>query len=707
MTVLIRFAGKSVSWLVEQVCHWYVAVAVLIVASVYFIASPFFLSAQPKQLRSLVEMIPDPAIREAMARIDGEKRIAAMRATLLAYDKVYGAGVWGRQFASETKGERRPRFADIAEVAIGISSAPDRERFVAEHMDVYGMCLKSGWIDLAHVYADALAELQSIGGESWHEAMRHPVSVFVYTAIKDDRELWNWYLENASWCVDYLQALAPDGETGGLSAYLKVMRANQEALRLAREEIVARSDEELLEAGAEDGTEFSRDGYFAAAFSFIAEWGDVLRPLARVRAPMLVSFTVLAQNLDAFRLDSPADRTAAGTRLAALWSEHDTSPVWHQASLPSGVGVVRLYDRAPLDAGKVIGMYGDCYVASFLLDERYYGKDDRLLSAATHAIAEWGEPGWAILVRFKESEEFKRLLTREDIGCRVVPYVLNFGPETAIAKLLDDPAWADRYFNPDGSLKHDKRYLIEAFPFVGGISTVAKNWIRGYPCTMEEIGWAAFDVADIAVTVASFGAAAAATTTAKEGGRLAVKQGAKQAGGALLKKGGRYVLEASARKASSKLTLRILRGVGRGLLTGGKWTVKALSGTVKVVAMPIGKAMAAWKSLPPVVRKGLIRTAACVMFGVVIWNRTLKLLPGILHDLTVELTVAVERIVKSIASGVVDGLTAAVADALGDPDLGDSVDLSRTVSWSCAACCVLLVFVILARRRRRAYSVVR
>jgi len=711
MVTIIRIVGNSISWVASKVCHWYVAFAILAVAACYFVASPFFIQSKSRQYRALAEKIPDVRFRESLARIDDEKKLAALRSTFQAYDKIYGVNTWGKQFLDEAKAERKPRFVDIAEVAIGISSAEDREKFIAEHMDVYSMCLKSGWAELAHKYAETLSELQSIGGESWHIAKQYPVAVFVYSAVKGDVELWNWFLNNASWCTDYLQSLAPDGESAGVFELLKVLRSNQEVLKLARSEINALSDEELRDMGSADGVEFSRLGYFASTFAYVNEWGDVLRPLARVNAPMLISFSVLAQNVGAFKFDSAADRRAAGERLAVLWSEHETSPVWYQASLPSGVGVIRLYEKVPQDAGKVIGMFGDCYIATFLLDEKYYGKNDRLLAAATHAIAEWEEPGWAVLARFKESDEFKKLLEREDIGSRVVPYVLNFGPEDAIAKLLDDPAWANRYFNADGSLKKDKKYFVEALPFVGGPATVAKHWAKGDPCTMAEIGWATFDVVDIAVTIASFGTAKAATTALKEGGKqgskMLVTQGAKTAGKSLVKQGGKYALKEAARKTSTNLALRILRGVGRGLEVAVAWTIKAGMMTVKVVAMPIGKVMAAWKSLPPTVRRGVIRTAACVMLGVVIWNRTLKLMPEIAHDMVVELVHVAEQIAKALASGFVDGLKSALADLLNRPDLSGATNVQRIISWCCAGGCVFFMVLLLFKRRRPVYVVSR
>lgn len=704
MITIVRIAGKSISWIVGKICHWYVAVVVLFVGVCYFVTAPFFQQTEAQRVRAMAEKIPDHDFRQALARIDDAKRLAAMRSTFQAYDKVYGANLWGERFADEAKKEGRPRFADIAEIAIGISSAEDREKFISDHMDVYSMCLKNGWVELAHKYSDTLAELQSIGGKNWHVARNNPISVFVYSAIKDSEDLWNWYLNNASWCAEYLRSLAPDGGLEGVVELVKLLRANQEAFKLAWDEIRTKSDEELREMDSASGVELGRMGCYASTFAFISEWGDVLRPLARAKAPMLISFSVLAQSVDAFNLETVADRRAAGEKLATLWLQRDTSPIWYQASLPSGVGVVKLYEKVPQDAGKVVGLFGECYVAAFLLDENYYGQNDRLLEAATHAIAEWEDPGWAVLTRFKESDEFKRLLERKDIGCRVVPYVLNFGPDRAISELLSDSTWADRYFNEDGSLKKDKKFFIESLPFVGGISTVAKNWMKGYPCTMEEIGWATFDVVDVAVTIASFGAGKAATTALKEGGKqgskMLVKQGATSAGKTLLKRGGKYALEETAKRSSSNLALRILRGVGHGLAVGGAWTIKIGKIGGRVVAMPVGRIAAAWKSLPPAVRKGVIRTVACVMFGVVVWNRTLKLLPGIVHDVVAEVVVMAERISKAVAAGLVDGLKGALADLLNTPDLASSSNLQKALSWACAGGCMFLMLLVIVRRRR-------
>ena len=686
------------SWIWNKLCHWYVLFVALFVAAVYCIAGPFFEQTEKQLYRTWAENIPDEKLQKELVQIDDEKKRAALQLTFRAYDKYYGANTWARQFAEDSQKEHRPRFADIVEVAIGINSTEDREKFVSEHMEVYSMCIKCGVATLAHKYSDSLSELKALGGGSWTVAKKYPLAAFVYGALKEHAELWEWYVQNAAWCTGYLQSLVPDGEEGGVVELVKAMRSNQEALKLAKAEIESKTDDELRELGAADEQEVSKETFLASAFAFIEEYGDVLRPLARAEAPMLISFNVIAQNLDAFELDTAAGRRKAGERLAVFWSEHETSPVWYQASLPSGMGVVKLYEKVPQYAGKVIGQFGDCHVASFLLDKNYYGGNDELLTAATHAIAEWEEPGWAVLARFKESEEFKELLRRKDIGFRVIPYVLVKGPNDAISQLFEDRRWADRYFNADGSLKKDKKSICEALPFIGGITTVAKNWAKGYPCTMEEIGWAAFDVVDIALTIASFGSSSAATTAVKEGGKQVakqgVKQGAKVAGKSIIKKGGKIALRTGAKTTSEKLSLKLLRGIGSGL---GKVGLKMMRGAVK----PVKYAVKGWKALPPAVRKNIVRTAACVMFGIAVWNRTLKLLPDIIHDGTEEVVTTVGKALTAATSGIVDGLKSVIVDMMKGLATGPwRIVLQGIVSWLLGGLCIVLMVITFVRRKR-------
>ena len=640
-----------------------------------------------------------------LSQIDNAKRRTAMQLTLQAYETVYGSVAWAKNFVDDLNREnRKPRFSDIVEVAIGIDSAVDREKFLAEHMDVYSMCLKSGAAELAHKYSELLSELKELDAHSWSVAQKYPVAAFVYGALKERSDLWKWYVDNATWCTDYLMSLVPEGDAAGVVEFIKTLRANQEALELVHSEIESKTDGEIGELDLGDGQSFSKMECHAAAFSFVAEFGDVLRPLARAKAPMLISFNVLSQNMDAFKLDTAEDRRMAGERLAVIWAHHETSPVWYQASLPSGIGVIRLYEKVPQYASKVIGLFGECYVARFLLDEKYYGGNDALLTAATYAISEWEEPGWAVLMRFKESDEFKELLARKDIGVKVVPYVLTKGPNEAIAQLFDDPRWADRYFNADGSLKKDKKNICEALPFVGGITTVAKNWAKGYPCTMEEIGWATFDVIDLGLTFVSFGTSKGGTEALKQGGKQvvkrSVKQGSKSVSKTIAKKGGKLILHSSAKTTSEKLSLKILRSVGQGLAVGGKWTVKLAGGTVKAVALPVGYMYKAWQSMPPAVRKGVIRTAACVMVGIAIWNRTLKLLPEIIHDFIQEAITVIVDANKAIASGVVDGLKSAIVGLVENLNLGESLLYSKMIHWFVGALCVFFMVMICVKRSR-------
>ena len=106
----------------------------------------------------------------------------------------------------------------------------------------------------------------------------------------------------------------------------------------------------------------------------------------------------------------------------------------------------------------------------------------------------------------------------------------KFGIQDTFNRIEDNVKWVDRYVSKDGKLTEEKASLIEACPFVGGMATVAKNWAKGYPCEWSEIGWAALDVADCALLIASLGASSAvtvgksaATTTAKNAARIAVK----------------------------------------------------------------------------------------------------------------------------------------------------------------------------------------
>src|SRR5204862_598972 len=58
----------------------------------------------------------------------------------------------------------------------------------------------------------------------------------------------------------------------------------------------------------------------------------------------------------------------------------------------------------------------------------------------------------------------------------------------------------------------------------GGAANVARNWANGVPCEWGELGWAALDVADAALLVASLGSSATVTESGKEALKVTAKK---------------------------------------------------------------------------------------------------------------------------------------------------------------------------------------
>ena len=681
----------------------------------------------PNQLERMASEIRDPKFRNWYGEVNGKKEKAALSTVLDAYGRTFGSAVWARH-AEEELGEcGAPRFFDLAELAMSIDNGEDRIAFVEAHKDTYSVIASSGASELASSYAQRLSKLRQTGGRDWIVVQRNPLAVAVYAAVDGDAGLWAWYLDNRDWVDDYIVALSPDPDSENpetvLVEVLKEFRHRPKIYRALRDEVIA-SPEATDGAGASGNLDAHT--FLVGAMGTISLYGDMFEVLCAADVPFGEALDVFANNIDDLRLDTPEDCKKTGIELANIYRSH--KGVWNAASVLGGDGAVRYFREVPAYAETVLASFGEAGILPFLMQN--YADSPELLSVASEAIVRYEAIGWTFLANFAGNGEFKRALLHKDVGAFIVPYVaLKGGDSTAIAQCLDDPRWVKRYLNPDGSFKPETESIIEAMPFVGGIATVVKHQMHGEPVTMEEIGWAAFDVVDDAVTIAAVvgvtvttggagtaPAVAAATAkktaieAAKAEGKILIKQGSKQLlkqsakngakytakrGGAVIVRKGVEMMAGQETKALVRhtITRRLVQTVGH----VGSWTVRMSGKSIRLVASPLTKTVATWRKLPPAARVRILKAGAAVLFFVAIMERTIPKLPGAIHETLKSCGEQVGKLVNETVKGVADGLLEAVRASMGFSEETSNRLLQFGLSAVAFACALLLLF-----RHRRA-----
>lgn len=665
-----------------------------------------------------------PAFRHWYATLQTEKEKTAVAKSLDAYTLAYGSAVWIRHAEDELSTNGTPRYYDLVELAMSLEASRDRTEMLNGHEVPLSLLSRAGMTEFLARYVDDLKDLHEQGGKSWRAAKANPMAVGVRRATKEARggeELWQWYLENHEWCNDYLSNIQWTGDEvdpdAQLLDVLRELSRRQKVYRNLRQEVLeaARQDED------NDGglRELTTGDFLAISMATVAQFGEVFDVLAEEKAPLVEALDVMANNIadlsEAKAFDTPAECRKTGTALATIHRSHRA--VWDLASGLNGEGVIRFYREVPEHAETVLDAFGEEGVVPFL---RQYYASPELLSVATEVLARYEMAGWATLFQFRDNGEFKKALLAEGVGHLVVPYVAfkddgKGGAAKAIGECLDDPGWVKRYLDKDGKIKEDEATFAELLPLVGGIATVLKHQLRGEPVTMEEIGWAAFDVLDTAVTAAAIvGTAGMATpaVTAKAAAKQTAKQGSKkavrQAGKKLVKSGTRYALREGTENVSKNVLrqqakAQVRRTLTRNLLKASAKkavvrTVQFGSRTVKVAVRPLVAVGKAWNELPPPMKAKVMRGVAGAMMFVVLTQRTMPMLPGYMHQRIEDFGRQAGKIVHDMATTGSDTAMAALKAAVGidSHDTGGATD--RIVSAIVGAAALIGGLLLWKRR---------
>lgn len=631
----------------------------------------------------------DPQAAAILTRIEDERQQYALRvATYSASADGRRRSVLAEMAAEVSKTNGLPYRARIAALALhqaDLRDAETREAFLASHGTACESLAIGGDWGAASDYMMMLEQAANLPSV-WSLVRDDPLALVLWVHLDNpDLKLLSFYHRNRDWLAEPLAMLDLRANKGNwtVESALAKLAQHEKPLRIAVQQ--------------------GELGVYA--LSVILSHGSLVEVcLERFDLDPSEVISVIVFNPDVFG-EHEGDARWIGEKaswLATIRQRHPT--VWFAAGMTPWA--LRLHRDAPHVSDALLEKYGPDEIAALIYQ---HFDDAATAAAAAGAIDRYGDLAIYVLARYEDEAFIKRLgdyLVDERIGIRVIPFVVRFGDD-AFRRIEDDKDWVDRYFNPDGTPRSDPLDWVQHVP--GGMALhVARNWAKGYPCEWSEIGWAAVDVADIALTVASFGGSKVVTKPAK-----AVAKGARAAAKAeaTAVKGGRAARASSWRKALAEFRTaparpgtRMSRAaeMARSIRAGTAVLGEALWGTVKLAAAPVrlayrgGKrALDAWKGLSPAKKVWIYRGLLGVGLYVTITNRMLPNLDKI--------SAGVGDLTGKAAAGVVTMVGDALASALAEfaeQMTGGTPWARHLFYWAIVGVLALLTFRFLVRAIR-------
>lgn len=544
----------------------------------------------------------------------------------------------------------------------------DRERFLYAHGSVLDVLERTGDRDAADAYLTNL-EGASQDPKLWRNTFDDAIALVLFEVVTDkDSRAYYEREKDQDWLEETLAQLAGMVET-------------EADISDESPHIIA----DALEVAEKYHPYFKQsivDHKFDASVYFLfGAYGDVIQHAVRNHGiPLNEVLEVVFANQDIFeqKYAQKSSQLELAARLAHIRNEK--SSVWIAAR--GSALALRLNADVPGHAEAIFKKYRGDDIAILL----YAGYESEIEYAAD-ALVKFGDLAIYILSQYQDTPAFHEALTKPGIGPRLIPYVARFG-DPGIDRLAENKAWLDKYFLPDGTPR-EKEWWTQ---IPGGeAANVARNIAKGRLNEWSELGWAALDVADAALLVASFGTSVAATTTVKQGGKTVFRKVGKDQAKRQAMRAGRNratVIAGQGSRSSAKRetrsllrlaagrTTRVLRAVRDPVSKSWRMTLA----TVRIVKTPAEKVFTAarelnrtWKSVSPATRKIVYRSLLAVGLFVTITERTIPALP----EIGEAAGQYVKDLVADTASGISEGLNNAI-EALISQELGE---MKLLIDW--------------------------
>lgn len=702
--------------------HWRGLISMLLMAAGgYLIWSGFNPGTSVGIMREWLKKNGNADLLRYYEEAKDAKERASLGIAFKAYEKRYGKGAWVEHFERENHGENIA-YRDIAELAVGISSAEERDEFLTSHAATYETCVQNGEIELAHRYGNTLKELRSKGGKDWRVASRNPFAICVYDAVQHKPELWNWYLDNAEWCDSFLMTLEPELQEGksaagtDLAEAIESMREHSPLLRQFHKEISALSEDELKEMADGDNLEECKESLFASCLIFVYSYHNVLAPMLKASSniSMLEAMAVVANNRTAFGLgeedavDSPNKSRNAAMGFIRIHDERRI--IWDFAMDERGLDCITFCENVGNYewCEQIIGMFGEVGVMPLL--NKYYGDSPQLLRVAAEMLYRYQELGWAILNEYCSNPQVKRLLLKPRIGSRLAPYYLKKGYD-GFSQLDKDDRWIDELLDKNGNVKRLDVDWYEMLPIGGDVATVVKKWVQDRPVTAGELAWAAVDVADTAAMAFSFAMSKVVTTGAKTAAKRVGQRIARRIARDTAKKMTRTLARTAVRRSTKSVMNRSVKVGSRKisfLKKVNKWfrkvpgfTFRGKNSAVRIINKStnelLGKSWRAARNVDPKTWQNVYKGCKTLMWCRYLGHTVPEKLPDAMYTTLESAGEFVGRTINSLVAGAGDGLKAAVREALGLPKEGNY----KLINWILGGGLFVLGMFMLMRPRSK------
>ncbi len=564
----------------------------------------------------------DPSLAQKYAAIQDNRAREALRITMDYYrgNTLHAVAEFARDQQRFPNGMP---LAKLTELAIQIAdSGGDFKTFLKNQSTNFQLLNQTGSPELLQQYLNTIAAIKQLGSESRQLLIDDPMAVPVFWALKAHPNLWYFYQQHND-CLSallgatliYDEELDASEVSRSIITYLKAAQAAPE--------VVTALFNAVNEQGGDDTLNADLPDIYSLVLPILVQNSEALQLAQRQKLPIWEFFCIMAINPDA--TTNYPDNQEYGLYLATL--QQVKPNLWRQAQ--EQPGVLELDRRLPAYSEKIMSDFGNTNIAAFLLSE--YGKSDMLLRQAGKVLTTYGDLGYAILLDYRETPEFKYFLAKPEVGFRLIPMLGHFQQE-AFTKLADNVAWVDRYFDSEGKLRDIETSFLELCPFVGGIATVADNWSQGYPCEWNEIGFAALDVADCALLLASAGSSAgltAAKTAAVTGGKTAIKKTVKElAANGILTRTTKGIKPAAVNELRQVHNFQNLIKLRQLAITSARGVVLG----TKKIAHPFFTVNTHWHQLTPATWRLTCKIAGGVILLNTLMERTLPGLPQYLSN---------------------------------------------------------------------------
>lgn len=574
-----------------------------------------------------------------------------------------------RELASRSKDERTPyevQLTDIARRSVNLNDPEESQAFFHSHATACNLLTNDTSGRSTDRYLSRLEEAAQ-NPAAWRVVKDDPVALLIWRQLAAEPDLLQYYEGEREWLAEVLADLelvsaeatahpSPELEESAARAaeksYVDAIRVAKKYHPLPKQ---AATDLQLGSLG----------------FSLFIDFGPIIRiAVGDYSLPLDETLEVLFINGDRFR---PSDNDALSLAKAdefarELVQVRKARPqVWEFAR--THPLALRLNHDVPKYADQLLDKFGGNDVCAFL-----YTNYEKEIAPAAGALATFGDLGFYILKTYEDDSRLKARLADPKVGILIVPFMARYGAE-GFDKLDDDTAWVTRYFNADGTPRKDDWEWMKAVPILGAPAHLVANIANGHPTEWSEWGWAALDVADGALLVASFGASAEVSVAkqalkegTKEGIELVGKQQAKTLARSAAKRSAGTVGKSGARvgvrQVQRSALQRLVQSGSRAMLSTSKFAVVAGRNVARVADPVVAGARRlknTWTAVPVNVKRWVYRSLLAVGMMITIHERVIPALPAFGEAVGTE----IGRLLNSAGSALADAFAAAMREGLG------------------------------------------